>query len=106
MYSLVTLMTPFTKQDRRAGHKAMEKVLTPMQRALRKFGSGKPPETPKNTPLGAVILATEQRARLFRLLNDPEDPVKGAKITSMAVVVRRVPFRPDAPADTVLIREG
>lgn len=82
----------------------MEKSLTPMQKAYRKFLSGKPPATPKNTPLGAVALATEQRLRLTGIL--AEQRLKAARITSMAVVIRFVPPVPDAPADTILVEEG
>ena len=79
-------MNAFTNADRQAGRKAMEEVLTPMQKAYRKFLSGKPPDSPKNTPLGAVMLATEQKKRLTDLLKN--ERVKGARITSTGVVIR------------------
>jgi hypothetical protein len=82
----------------------MEKTLTPMQRAYRQFLSGRPPANPKNTPLGAVALATEQRKRLADILS--EQLLKAARITSMAVVIRFVPPVPETPADTILVEEG
>jgi hypothetical protein len=97
-------MMNFTNADRRAGHKAMEKSLTPMQKAYRKFLSGKPPVTPKNTPLGAVALATEQRQRLAGIL--AEEGLKAARVTGVAVVIRFVPSVPDALADTIPVEEG
>lgn len=97
-------MMNFTNADRRAGYKAMEHSLTPMQKAYRKFLSGKPPATPKNTPLGAVVLATEQRKRLADLLI--KERVEGARITSMGVVIRFVPSVPKTPADFVVVEEG
>ena len=74
-----------------------------MQKAYRHFLSGKPPETPKNTPLAAVSLATEQRQRLEEILGKHE--VKDARITSVAVVVR-FPSAPELPADVILVEEG
>jgi hypothetical protein len=97
-------MNAFSTEDRQAGYTAMEKRLTRMQKAYRKFLSGKPPASPKNTPLGAVVLATEQRKRLADLLN--KEKVKGARITSMGVVIRFVPAVPDTPADFILVEEG
>lgn len=97
-------MSPFTHADREAGYKAMEKALTPMQRAYRKFLSGKPPATPKNTPLGAVTLAIEQRKRLASIL--AEQQLKTARITSMAVVIRVAQAVSEAAADTVPVEEG
>jgi hypothetical protein len=97
-------MNAFTNEDRQAGRKAMEKALTPMQKAYRKFLSGKPPAAPKNTPLGAVTLATEQRKRLADILG--KEKVKGARITSIGVVIRFVPPVPGAPADFIIVEEG
>jgi len=82
----------------------MEKTLTPMQKAYRKFLSGKPPAVPKNTPLAAVVLATERRNRLADIL--AEEHVKAARITSMGVVIRFVPFVPESPADFIVVEEG
>lgn len=97
-------MNAFTNEDRRAGRREMEKSLTPMQKAYRKFLSGKPPAAPKNTPLGAVTLATEQRKRLADLLS--REKVKGARITSMGVVIRFVPTVLERPADFIIVEEG
>jgi hypothetical protein len=94
----------FTKAERRAGYRAMEESLTPMQKAYRTFLSGKPPEKPKDTPLGAVALATEQRQRLTGIL--AKEGLKAARVTGMAVVIRFVPTVPDAPADAILVEEG
>lgn len=82
----------------------MEKSLTPMQKAYRQFLSGRPPATPKNTPLGAVALATEQRQRLTGIL--AEQRLKDAGITGVAVVVRYLRPAPNAPANTILVEEG
>jgi hypothetical protein len=97
-------MNAFTNADRQAGRRAMEEVLTPMQKAYRKFLSGKPPDSPKNTPLGAVMLATEQKKRLTDLLKN--ERVKGARITSTGVVIRFVPFAPESPSDFIVVEEG
>jgi hypothetical protein len=97
-------MNAFTNEDRQAGRKAMEKKLTPMQKAYRKFLSGKPPAAAKNTPLGAVTLATEQRKRLADILK--REHVKGARITSMGVVIRFVPPAPAFPAECIIVEEG
>lgn len=97
-------MTPFTNEDRQAGRKAMEKALTPMQKAYRQFLSGRPPASPKNSPLGAVSVATDQRKRLAGILS--EKRVKAARITSMAVVIRFVPPVPETPADAIIVEEG
>jgi hypothetical protein len=97
-------MNAFTNADRQAGRRAMEDSLTPMQKAYRKFLSGKPPDSPKNTPLAAVTLATEQRTRLEGILK--KERVKDARITSMGVVIRFVPFVPDAPAALIVVEEG
>lgn len=94
----------FTNADRRAGREAMESTLTPMQKAYRHFLSGKPPERPKDTPLAAVALATEQRARLADIL--VKQGLKDARITSMAVVIRFVPAVPKTPADAIPVVEG
>ncbi len=82
----------------------MEQSLTPMQKAYRQFLSGRPPATPKNTPLGAVALATEQRQRLTDIL--AEQRLKDARITSMAVVIRFVPSVPETPADAIPVEAG
>jgi hypothetical protein len=97
-------MTPFTNRDRQAGRKAMEQSLSPMQRAYRKFLSGRPPAAPKNTPLGAVTLAAEQRKRLANIL--AAEGVRGSRITSMAVVIRLVDPRPGLPADAIPVEDG
>ena len=83
----------------------MEEALTPMQRAHRRFVSGRPPITPQNTPLGAVALATAQRKRLAEILVK-EKGLKDPRITSMAVVIRLVPPLGERLADTILVDEG
>src|SRR5271166_2744019 len=98
-------MTPFTNRDRQAGHRGMEAALTPMQRAYRKFLSGKPPAEPKNTPLSAVTLATEQRKRLAEILAR-EEGLNNPRITSMAVVIRFTDAPPDRLADAIPVEEG
>ncbi len=79
----------------------MEKSLTPMQRAFRKFSSGRPPASPVNTPLGAIALITAQRSRLKAILAE----IEGATITSAAVVIRFPHANVDG-ADTILVKEG
>ncbi len=76
-----------------------------MQKAYRRFLSGKPPAEPKNTPLGAVTLATEQRRRLADILAH-EEGLKNPRITSMAVVIRFNDLPHDQIADAVLVEEG
>jgi hypothetical protein len=66
-------MTPRTEtaiENLRQGIKKMDESLTPLARALRKFNAGRPTKQPVDTPLGAVVLAVEQRDRLARLLKD------------------------------------
>jgi hypothetical protein len=96
-------MTAFSNSDRRAGRAAMEKSLSPIQKAYRKFLSGAPPATPKNSPLGAVTLVAEQRNRLARIL---EKEKTKARIAATAVVIRFVPPSRDALADTIPVHEG
>lgn len=101
-------MKTLTQLDRQAGRKAMESSLSPLQRALRKFASGKPHATPRNTPLGAVTLVTAQRTRLAGILAK-EPGLEKPLITSAAVVVRILRATPapgGALADTVLVEEG
>ena len=51
------------------------------------------------------MLLTEQRKRLEKALTD--ENAKGARITSMAVVIRFTPPpRSDRPADTIIVQEG
>lgn len=82
----------------------MEKTLTPMQRAYRQFLSGRPPDLPQDTPLGAVSVAIKQRRRLVDILG--RQHMKGVRITSIGVVVRFVPRVPETPAHFVPVEEG
>ena len=85
----------------------MEATLTPMQRAYRKFLSGRPPATPANTPLAAVNLATEQRARLEKFLQASDGFSTVPQVTSTAVVVRYASTEPtDALANAIPVRAG
>lgn len=98
-------MTPFSSEDRQRGYREMQDSLTPLVKALRRFAAGRPPANLPNTPLGAVMLLTEQRKRLENALS--AEKVKAARITSMGVVIRISPPVPDAPpADFVLVKEG
>jgi hypothetical protein len=66
-------MTPRTEsaiENLREGIKKMDESLSPLARALRKFNAGRPAKQAVDTPLGAVVLAVEQRDRLARLLKD------------------------------------
>jgi len=65
----------------------MEESLTPMARALRKFSAGRPPIRTKDTPLGAVFLAVEQRDRLTKILAS-EEGLEHPRITAAAIVGR------------------
>jgi hypothetical protein len=94
-------MAPFTQLDQQAGYEAMEKSLTPMQKALRKFGAGRPPVPPKNTPMAAVSLVIEQRERLLQKLQD--SGLKNPRITSAAIVVRPTS---EATPSALLVVEG
>lgn len=76
-----------TYPKRRAGLDAMDEALTPLTRALRRFGAGKPVARPKETPLGAVLLATEQRERLRRILESERD-IESHCITHAAITIR------------------
>ena len=83
----------------------MEQALTPMQKAYRRFISGRPPAVPKNTPVGAVSLAISRRKKLAEILAS-EEGMKNSRITSTAVVVRPAKPIPGALADTVPVEEG
>ena len=76
-----------------------------MQRVYRKFLSGRPPAAPKNTAIGAITLATQQRYRLRRLLDADQD-MSAAQITGVAVVIRIAGGEPSALADTIVVQEG
>lgn len=78
---------PFTDLDRQAGRKAMEESLDPLTRALRKFTAGKPSGSLKDTPLGVVSLAVDQRDRLMKILSD-EPGIRHPRITEAAIVGR------------------
>jgi hypothetical protein len=80
----------------------MEKVMdfSPLKRALRKFNAGRPTKQPVDTPLGAVVLAVEQRDRLARLLK--EEGVE-AHISAEIVTRHKTPgIGVDFPEDTAL----
>jgi hypothetical protein len=96
--------SPFTSEDRQRGYREMEKTLTPLVKALRRFSAGRPPENPPNTPLGAVMMLTEQRKRLETVLS--AEKVRHPRITSMGVVIRIVPAVPGGLADTILVKDG
>lgn len=93
---------------RRAGLDAMNESLTPIARAIKRFGSGKPVTRPTDTPLTAVLLATEQRDRLRAIL-ESEEGIESARVTHAAIAIRihargaLIPI-PDDPG--VLIIEG
>jgi hypothetical protein len=66
-------MTPRTEaaiNNLRGGIQKMEESLGPLDRALRKFNAGRPSRQAVDTPLGAVVLAVEQKERLTRMLKD------------------------------------
>jgi len=96
-----------TYPERRAGREAMENSLTPLTRAFRKFGAGKPIGRTSDTPLGAVLLATEQRERLRRIL-DNESGIQNPTITVVAIVVRLEALGASAAFDDgpILVEEG
>lgn len=80
----------------------MEKVMenSPLKRALRKFNAGRPTRQPVDTPLGAVVLAVEQRDRLARLLKD-----EGVEARISAEIITRLKLpgaSVDIAEDTVL----
>lgn len=77
----------------------MEKSLSPLSRALRRFSAGKPVCRPEDTPLRAVLLATEQRERLRAIL-DSED-IDSPRITHTALVILL-----DAAGSSVLFDDG
>jgi hypothetical protein len=85
----------------------MENSLTPLTRAVRRFSAGKPIGRTKDTPLGAVLLATEQRERLRGIL-DNEEGIESPIITHAAIAVRlQAPGVPVAFDDgPILVKEG
>ncbi len=78
----------------------MEAALMPIQKALRKYGAGRPPALTKRSPAAIVALAEDQRARLQKIL-ESEPGVTEPRITSAAVVLRS-----DGPPAVVLVGEG
>ena len=56
------------RKNLQEGIKKMDESLSPLSRALRKFNAGRPSKQEVDTPLGAVVLAVEQRERLAVLL--------------------------------------
>jgi hypothetical protein len=66
----MTSRTESAIENLRQGIKKMDESLSPLARALRKFNAGRPTKQAVDTPLGAVVLAVEQRDRLARLLKD------------------------------------
>jgi len=80
----------------------MERVMdnSPLKRALRKFNAGRPTKQPVDTPLGAVVIAVEQRNRLLRLLKDEgvEARISTEIITRLKLPGASVAF----PEDTAL----
>jgi len=94
-----------TYPERRAGLDAMEKVMenSPLKRALRKFNAGRPAKQPVDTPLGAVVLAVEQRERLARLLND--EGVE-AHITTAIITRHKTPGIIGDYAEDTALNEG
>ena len=77
----------------------MEENLTPLARALRKFTAGKPPAYPKDTPLAVVLLATEQRERLKRIL--AAEDIENPRVTCTAIAVRL-----ETPGSPVALDDG
>ncbi len=70
----------------RGGIQKMEAALGPLDRALRRFNAGRPSKQAIDTPLGAVVLAVEQRDRLTRLLTDEGVDYEGVQVE---IVTRR-----------------
>lgn len=76
---------------------------SPLKRALRKFNAGRPTKQPVDTPLGAVVIAVEQRDRLARLLKD--EGVE-AHISTQIITRHKTPgIGVDYPEDTA-VNEG
>jgi len=84
----------------------METVLAdnPLKRAFRKFNAGRPARQPVDTPLGAVVLATEQRDRLARMLKD--EGVEARHVST--VIIGRVngPGFDGDLAEDIIVNEG
>jgi hypothetical protein len=91
---------------RRNGFEAMEDSLSPLTRALRRFGVGKPMARPTDTPLGAAVLAVEQRERLRGILASGEG-LESPSILHTAITVLLVNSgTPVALDDLILVEEG
>lgn len=69
-------------ENLRQGVKKMDDSLSPLARALRKFNAGRPAKQAVDTPLGAVVLAVEQRGRLNGLLAEA-----GATLSRTIIVI-------------------
>jgi hypothetical protein len=89
-------------ENLRQGIKKMDESLTPLARALRKFNAGRPTKQPFDTPLGAVMLAVDQRDRLARLLKD--EGVE-ADLTTQIITQLRLPGSGAFTEDTA-VNEG
>jgi hypothetical protein len=99
-------MTPRTKsaiENLRQGIKKMDESLTPVARALRKFNAGRPTKQPVDTPLGAVVLAVEQRDRLARLLKD--EGIE-AHISTQIITRHITPGSSAARPEDIAVNEG
>jgi hypothetical protein len=99
----MTSRTESAIENLRQGIKKMDESLSPLARALRKFNAGRPTKQPVDTPLGAVVLAVEQRDRLARLLKD--EGVE-AHLSTQIITRHTTPgIIGDYPEDTV-VNEG
>lgn len=77
---------------------------SPMKRALRKFNAGRPSKQPVDTPLGAVVIAVEQRDRLARLLKD--EGVEARRIDTQIITRHKTPGIIGAYAEDTALNEG
>jgi hypothetical protein len=83
----------------------MESSLTPLARAFRRFGAGKPMARPSDTPLGAAVLAVEQRERLRRML--AKEGLESSSIAGVAIaVLTKHPGTPVELDDLIEVVEG
>ena len=81
----------------------MEQALTPMQKIIRKFNAGRPTKQPVDAPLGAVVLAVEQRDRLARLLKDEG---VDARISTQIITRHITPGVSAARPEETAVNEG
>ena len=99
----MTARTASAIENLRQGIRKMDDSLTPLGRALRKFSAGRPTKQSVDTPLGALVLAVEQRDRLSRLLKD--EGIE-AQLSTQIITRHKLPGVSVAHTENTVVNEG